>query len=166
MRQAGAFPEKPAAMIRRQQGKNPLFGSFLPGFLGLQSFRIIGIGIPGVNLHDIMNKAHDHDFSDIDRFIGILPQQVGHDGHMPGVLGVVFIPSVSGQMGLPEDVLFLIDLQGKCHLLFQTFLHIVPCLFPVIIERLTISHEYTTLSLIIPDERTHGYIRVKTDVKE
>ena len=37
------------------------------------AFFIIGISIPGVDLHYIMDQTHKHDSGNINRLIGILP---------------------------------------------------------------------------------------------
>ena len=59
-------------LIFRQQGEDPLLGLVFPFLLRLETFRIIGIGIPGIDLHDVMDQTHQHDFPDIHFLIGIL----------------------------------------------------------------------------------------------
>ena len=70
-----------------------------------------------------MDKAHEHHLPDVHRLIGILPQKVGHDSHVPGVLCVIFPPAVTRQMGLAQDVFLLIEFQNKAQLLPQSFFH-------------------------------------------
>ena len=77
-----------------------------------------------------MNQAHDHDAAYVDLFICILSEQISHDGHVPGVLGVVLVPAVAAQVRLSENVLLLIDLKRKSKLLRQTFINHSPLLLP------------------------------------
>ena len=107
-------------LIGRKKGEDPLFCCFFSEFLCLQSFLIIRIGVTRIDLHDIMEQAHQHDLCDIDRLIGIFLQKICHYGHVPCMLCIVLVSSVSGQMRLPEDVFFFINFQGKCQLLFKT----------------------------------------------
>ena len=112
-------------LIFRQNREYPLLCRVLPGLLGLQSFRIVGIGIPRVDLHQVMDQTHEHDPGNIHLLVGILPQQIGHDRHMPGVLRVVLPAPVTGEMRLPQHVLFLVDLQRKGQLFLQAFVRSV-----------------------------------------
>lgn len=45
-----------------------------------------------------------------------------HDGKMPGVLCVVFLPLAVGEVGLPSDQLLLVDFQAEGHLTVQSVL--------------------------------------------
>ena len=117
---------KLSPLILRQKGKDPFLRRVLPYFLGFQSLRIIGIGVPGIDLHDIVDETHEHDLPDIHGRIGVLPQKPGHDRHVPGMLRVVFPPPVAGEVRLPEHVFLLIDLQGKGQLLLQPLVSFFP----------------------------------------
>ena len=110
-------------LILRQNGENPLLRRVFPCLLRFQVFLVIRIGVPCVDLDNVMDQAHQHHFADVHLFVGIFPQQVCHDRHMPGMLRVVFPPPVSGKMRLPENILFLVDFQRKSQLFFQAFLH-------------------------------------------
>ena len=63
-----------------------------------------------------MNQAHKHDPRHINLLIGILLQQICHDSHMPGMLRIVLVASVTTQVGLTENVFFFIDLEDKIQL--------------------------------------------------
>ncbi|EEE17956.1 hypothetical protein IV60_GL000433 [Lancefieldella rimae] len=56
-----------------------------------------------------MDQAHQHHLRNIYRLIGIFPQKIGYDRHMPCVFYVIFISAMSGEMRLTEYILFLID---------------------------------------------------------
>ena len=43
------------------------------------TFLVVGEGVTCINLHDIVDQAHQHDLCDIYGFIGILTEKVGHD---------------------------------------------------------------------------------------
>lgn len=39
-------------------------------------------------------------------------------GHMPGMFRIVFPSAVMGEVGLPENIFFLVDFQDEIQLLF------------------------------------------------
>lgn len=111
-------------LVVGQQGVDALLGGVLARLLRLQALRVVGVRVAGVDFHDVVDQAHHHDLRHVHVFVGILPQQPGHDGHVPGVLGVVLRPAVAGQVRLPEDAFLLVDFQNEIQLPFQSFVHI------------------------------------------
>ena len=97
-----------------------------PGRLGLPfllvpfSLLIVGIGVAGIDLHDIMDQDHGNGFQNIDFFVGMFRHQNGHQRHMPGMFGIVFLPLSIGQPSLTEDLFLLVCLQCERKLLFQS----------------------------------------------
>ena len=59
-------------LFLRQNGKDALLRSLLPGFLGFLCLRVIGVGITRINLHNIVDQTHQHNLGNVDRLIGIL----------------------------------------------------------------------------------------------
>ena len=110
-------------LVIGKQRVDPLFCCVFPDFLRFQAFRIVGIGISGIYLNDVMDQAHQHYFCNIHFFIGILAKQICHDSHMPCMLCVIFVPAMTGEMCLPENILFFVYFKGKCQLPFQSFIH-------------------------------------------
>ena len=84
---------------------------------------VVGVGVTCVNLHHIVQQAHEHDARHIHRLVGIFLQQVRHDSHVPCVFGVVLAAAVAGEMRLPENVLLLVDLENEIQLFLQPFVH-------------------------------------------
>lgn len=62
-------------LILRQDGEDTLFSSVFAGLLGLATFLVVGEGVTCINLHDIVDQAHQHDLCDIYGFIGILTEE-------------------------------------------------------------------------------------------
>ena len=83
-------------LILGKKGVDSLLRRLFSRLLGLLGFLIVGVGISGVDLHHIMDEAHQHDFCDVHLFIGVLLKEIGHDGHVPGVFGVIFTAAVPG----------------------------------------------------------------------
>ncbi len=83
------------------------FSGIFAGLLGLATFLVVGEGVSGIDLHDIVDQAHQHDLCDIYGFIGIFAEKVGHDGHMPGMFCVIFPAAMAGEMCLAQDISFL-----------------------------------------------------------
>ena len=110
-------------LVVGKNGEDPLLGSVFSCFLRLQVLLVISVGVARVDLYDVMDETHEHDLRDVDLLVGVFPKQISHDRHVPGVLRVVFVPSVPGKVCLPEDVLLLIDLQSKGKLFLQSFVH-------------------------------------------
>lgn len=77
--------------------------------LGLLANFIISVGVAGINLYYIVQQAHHHDFCNVDGFVGVFFQQVCHNGHMPGMFRIIFLSAVVGEVGLPENIFFLVD---------------------------------------------------------
>ena len=103
-------------LIRGQQRKDPLLRCRFPLLLRSLGRFVVSVGIAGIDLHQIMDQTHDHHMGDVNRLVGVLLQQIRHDRHVPGVLGIVFLSSVAGQRRLAKDVFLLVDLQCKGHL--------------------------------------------------
>ena len=114
---------QPAFLVVRQERINALLCRVLACLLRLQTVGVVGVSIPGVDLHYIMDQTHKHDPGNIDRLVGIFLQQVRHDSHVPCVLGVVLAAAVAGEMRLPENVLLLVDLENEIQLFLQPFVH-------------------------------------------
>ena len=103
-------------LIVRKECEDPVRRLLLPRMLGLLSLLIVGVRIPGIDLHDIVDQAHDHRVQHVDLLVGILREKIAHDRHVPGVLRIVLPPSVACQVCLPENVLFLVQFQYEIHL--------------------------------------------------
>ena len=78
-----------------------------------------------------MNEAHEHDTADVHFLVCVLAQEVSHDGHMPGMFGIILVPAVARQVGLTENILFFVDFQRKSQLFCKAFVltHKLICLF-------------------------------------
>ena len=117
-------------LILRQQTEDPLRRLFLPPLLGGQAGGVIGVGVAGVDLHDVVDQRHHHGLRHIDLPVSILLQQVDHDGHVPGVLRVILPAAVAAEMSLAKNVFLLVGLQNKGHLPFKPLpIHAAPHFF-------------------------------------
>ena len=114
---------QPAFLVVRQERINALLCRVLARLLRLQTVGVVGVGVTCVNLHHIVQQAHEHDARHIHRLVGIFLQQIRHDSHVPCVLGVVLAAAVAGEMRLPENVLLLVDLENEIQLFLQPFVH-------------------------------------------
>ena len=94
-----------------------------PFCLRLLRFFIIGVCIPSLNFHNIMNQAQNHDSADVDFLVSIFLQQICHDCHMPCMFSIIFSSAMARQMGLSENILFFIDLYDKIDLFLQSVVH-------------------------------------------
>ncbi|VTR67285.1 hypothetical protein DESC_60025 [Desulfosarcina cetonica] len=67
-------------------------GRFALGLV-LVSDAVVAIGIAGIDLHQIVDQHHADHLQKIDRVIGlgVLTQHQGHQGQVPGVLGIVLL---------------------------------------------------------------------------
>ena len=110
-------------LVVRQERINALLCRVLARLLCLQTVGVVSVGVTCVNLHHIVQQAHEHDPRHIHRLVGIFLQQIRHDGHVPCVLGVILAAAVAGEMRLPENVLLLVDLKNEIQLFLQPFVH-------------------------------------------
>ena len=80
-----------------------------------------------------MNEAHEHDTADVHFLVCVLAQEVSHDGHMPGMFGIILVPAVTRQVGLTENILLFVDFQRKSQLFCKAFVltHKLICLFSI-----------------------------------
>ena len=120
-----AFKFKPQihhlfALIFRKKSENSFCGFHFTLCLSFLSFLIIGICIACVNLDNIVNQEHCHCFKHINFRICIFGKHNGHYRHMPCVLGIVFLFSSVGKVGLTDDEFFLINFLYKIKLLFNS----------------------------------------------
>ena len=111
-------------LVIRQQRIDALLCGLLACLLGRKPLFIVGVGVAGVDLHDIMDQAHQHDLRHVHPLVRVFLQKICHNGHMPGVLRVVFAAAMPREMGLAEHILLLVDLQNKVQLAFQPFVHV------------------------------------------
>ena len=115
------FPEfsQPLSLILGEQSENAFRSFFLSFTLGCLRGFIIGIGIPGINLHDIMDQKHGNCFQHIDRLIGIFTKENRHQCHVPCMLCIIFLSGSACEIGLAADELFFVNFTDKIELLIQ-----------------------------------------------
>jgi len=65
---------------------------------------IVGEGVSGIYLDQVVNEKHSRDAKDIDRGRRVLGEKRGHERNVPGVLGIVLLAAVrAGDERLTED---------------------------------------------------------------
>ena len=70
-------------LLRRKEGEDAFLGLVFALLLRFQAIGIVGVGVPGVDLHDVVDQTQEHDPGNVDRFVGVFLQKVGHDRHVP-----------------------------------------------------------------------------------
>ena len=125
------LPERPesTSLLPGQHTKDAVSSTGFPVMFRCFCRLIIGISIPCINLHQVMNQQHGYRPQQVNGLIGVFRQQNGHQRNVPGMLGIVFLPAASGEIGLPPDLLFLVDFPDKGNLLLQSVLHRLCLLF-------------------------------------
>ena len=106
-------------LILRQKSENAVCSFLLSFTLSRLRRFVIGIGIPGINLHDIMDQKHGNCFQYIDRFIGVFTEENRHQRHVPCMLCVIFLSGSPCEVGLTADELFFVNFTDKIELLIQ-----------------------------------------------
>jgi hypothetical protein len=59
----------------------------------------------GVDLDEIVDEEHLHDAEEIDGGVGVLGEEDGHEGDVPGVLGVGLLAAAADGVVLATDFL-------------------------------------------------------------
>jgi len=84
---------------------------------------VVAEGVPGIDFHQVVDEDHFHHPEKIQSlFPGILGEQQGHQGQVPGMLGTVFVPGSADDYILPQNILQFIGLHNESQLFFQAFL--------------------------------------------
>lgn len=108
-----------AALIGREKAEEAVGGALLADIFFGKSDGVIGEGVAGIDLDDVVDEDHLDGVEEIDGYDGILGHEGGHDGEMPGVLGGVLATGLVGQERLAEDGLELVDFEDEGELLVE-----------------------------------------------
>lgn len=75
-------------LIGGQKAEDSLGGGEFARDLRLATGLVVDHNVAGIDLDEIVDQEHPDDAADIDGPVGVLGQGGGHDGDVPGVLGV------------------------------------------------------------------------------
>ena len=88
----------------------PAFARVLVEFAAL----VVAVGVAGVDLHDVVQQQHADHPAQVDAVPGgVLSEEHGRNGDVPGVLHGVFVAAAVEQEGLAKGVLQPVDLEQK-----------------------------------------------------
>ena len=98
-------PPQGVALAGGQQAEDALRRGALPLLLAGVGGLVVGEGVAGVDLHEVVDQVHAQHLAQVDLRGGMLTQDQRHQRQVPGVLGVVLPAVVVGQPRPPEDLL-------------------------------------------------------------
>ena len=102
-----------------QQAEKFFRRSRFPLGLVLIGGNVKGEGVPGVNLDEVVDSHHGQNPAQIHRLGGIFLKDDGHEGKMPGMLGIVLLPGAICEKGAADNGLHLVHLSNKNQLTLE-----------------------------------------------
>ena len=105
-------------LVGGQEREDTVGGDGLAGVLGGGAGGVVGEGVAGVDLHEVVDEEHLHHAQQIEGGdVGVLGEEYGHNGDVPGVLGVGFLPAADESVVLPANLLEPVDFEEEGDLL-------------------------------------------------
>ena len=84
--------------------------------------RVVREGVPGVDLHEVVDQEHLDHAAGVDFFIRVFGKHHRHHGHVPRVLGVRLFTGLIREIGFPHNRLRFINLKAEIELPLEPLL--------------------------------------------